>query len=402
MEQNMKDKAGIAELVANLMNESTEKFSTEEFESQEILYGDNIRISNGAQSMSIYMDALTKNTDGALALLEERMFHPRFSPDDFDRIKQQTIQGIENSKIQPSTISRQVFAKLMYGKDHIYSVPTSGTIESIKSITLEDVKKYYKDYFSSANAEVVIVGNVDEKEFTGKLDFLKNWAPKPITIPVLPATPAAGKTRIYLVNKDNAPQTEIRTGYMALPYDATGEFYKSNLMNFALGGAFNSRINLNLREDKGWTYGARSNFSGNKYSVEYTFSSGIRANATDSALTEVLKEINNYAKEGITDEEVTFMKSALGQRDALLYETPGQKSGFVGRLLEYNLEGNYIDVQNKILANITKNEINALAKKWLQTDKMNILLVGDKVKILPGLKKFGYDIIELDVDGNRK
>jgi zinc protease len=116
----------------------------------------------------------------------------------------------------------------------------------------------------------------------------------------------------------------------------------------------------------------------------------------------VLKEINNYANSGITDEEITFMKSALGQRDALLYETPGQKSGFVGRLLEYNLEGNYIDVQNKILADITKKDINALAKKWLQIDKMNILLVGDKAKILPGLKKFGYEIIELDVDGNRK
>ena len=161
-------------------------------------------------------------------------------------------------------------------------------------------------------------------------------------------------------------------------------------------------MNLNLREDKGWTYGARANFSGNKYSVEYTFSSGIRANATDSALTEVLKEINNYANSGITDEEIAFMKSALGQRDALLYETPGQKSGFVGRLLEYNLEGTYMDVQNKILSDITKKEINALAKKWLQTDKMNILLVGDKTKILPGLKKFGYEIIELDVDGNRK
>jgi zinc protease len=169
-----------------------------------------------------------------------------------------------------------------------------------------------------------------------------------------------------------------------------------------LGANFNSRLNLNLREDKGWTYGARSNFNGNKYSVEYTFSSGIRADATDSALTEVLKEINQYAASGITNEELSFMKSALGQRDALLYETPGQKSGFVGRLLEYNLEGNYVDQQNAILADMTKAEVDALAKKWLQTDQYIILLVGDKSKIQPGLSKFGYDIVELDTDGNRK
>jgi zinc protease len=173
-------------------------------------------------------------------------------------------------------------------------------------------------------------------------------------------------------------------------------------MNYVLGANFNSRLNLNLREDKGWTYGARSSFSGNKYSVEYTFSSGIRADATDSALTEVMKEINHFATDGITADEIAFMKSALGQRDALQYETPGQKSGFVARLLEYNLEGNYVDEQNKILSNITQKEINDLAKKWLQTDHLNILLVGDKAKILSGLQSFGFEIVELDVDGNKK
>ena len=187
-----------------------------------------------------------------------------------------------------------------------------------------------------------------------------------------------------------------------MQYYFTGEYYKSDLMNYVLGANFNSRINLNLREDKGWTYGARSNFSGDKYGVQYTFSSGIRADATDSALTEVMKEINQYASTGITADEMTFMKSALGQRDALLYETPGQKSGFINRILEYNLPGDYVDTQNQILKDISKTEIDALAKKWLQTDAVNILLVGDKAKILPGLQKFGYEIIELDADGNRK
>jgi len=96
------------------------------------------------------------------------------------------------------------------------------------------------------------------------------------------------------------------------------------------------------------------------------------------------------------------MKSALGQRDALQYETPGQKSGFVSKLLEYNLEGSFIKSQNNILKNISKAQVDELAKKWIQADKMNILLVGDKEKILPGLKKFGFDIVELDSDGNMK
>jgi zinc protease len=184
-----------------------------------------------------------------------------------------------------------------------------------------------------------------------------------------------------------------------LKYDATGEYYKTRLMNHALGGDFNSRLNLNLREDKGWTYGARSSFSADNLSGEFQFSSGIRADATDSALVEVMNELKNYSTNGITETELGFIKNSLGQRDALLYETPGQKAVFIRRILDYNLPANYIDQQNKILANITKKEIDAMAKKMLKPEKINILLVGDKAKIYDGVKKLGYQVVELDVDG---
>ena len=114
-----------------------------------------------------------------------------------------------------------------------------------------------------------------------------------------------------------------------------------------------------------------------------------------------MKELKNYSANGITADELAFTKSAIGQRDALRYETGNQKAGFIGRILTYDLPANYVDTQNKILKGMTKKDIDALAKKWL-TDKMNILLVGDKAKILPGLQKLGYEIIELDVDGNKK
>ena len=158
-------------------------------------------------------------------------------------------------------------------------------------------------------------------------------------------------------------------------------------MNYALGGGFNGRLNINLREDKGWTYGARSAFTADKYSGEFEFSSGIKANATDSALSEVMKELKNYSTTGITEDEITFMKNSLGQRDALSYETGFQKAGFIGQILEYNLPADYVDQQNKILANMTKAEIDALAKKWIDPSKMNILLVGDKAKTEDGVKK---------------
>jgi zinc protease len=184
-------------------------------------------------------------------------------------------------------------------------------------------------------------------------------------------------------------------------YDATGEFYKTRLANYSLGGDFNGRVNINLREDKGWTYGARTTFAGDSYTGTFTFSSSIKASATDSALYEVLKEIKQYAASGITPDELAFMKKSIGQSDARNYETGVQKAAFIGRIQEYNLPADFVSKENAILNNITKKEIDDISKKHLDVNKMNILLVGDKDLILPGLKRLGYDIIELDVNGNK-
>jgi zinc protease len=273
----------------------------------------------------------------------------------------------------------------------------------VKRLTLGDVENYFNNNITSKGAFAVVVGDVTQTEVLPLLDFLKKLPAKDIKLPTVNAFPTVNKTKIFLVDVPKAAQTEFRVGgYTGLKYDAVGEYYRAGLMNYPLGGAFNSRVNLNLREDKGWTYGARSGFGGDKYSGEYSFSSGIRANATDSALMEVMKELSTYSSKGITAEELTFMKSAIGQRDALRYESGFQKAGFIRQMLYYNLPGDYTTQQNKILNSITADEISKLAAKWLNPAKMNILLVGDKEKILPGLKKLPYEIVELDVNGNFK
>src|SRR5213075_1810301 len=191
-----------------------------------------------------------------------------------------------------------------------------------------------------------------------KLSFLDKLPNKKIQMPEVAATPLTNdQAKIYLVDVPKAAQTEFRVGYnTGLKYDATGEYYKVGLMNYLLGGSFNSRLNLNLREDKGWTYGARSSFSGDEYNGDFEFSSGIKAEATDSALVQVVKELKDYSANGITDDEVAFMKSAVGQRDALRYETGIQKAGFIRTILDYNLPANFTETQAKILREMTKKQ----------------------------------------------
>jgi len=401
MQANNIGKAGLSSFFASMMNDDTKNRSSEDFNKELEKLGSNISVSSGTDGITFQVSSLKKNLDATLVLLEDRMLNPKFTEDAFSRLKRQSLESFKQTKSQPAAIASNVFDKLNYGKDNILGISQRGTEETVATFTLQDVENYYANNIGSQGTNVVVVGDVTEGEIVPKLSFLTKLPNKKVEIPAVKATNNVEKTKIYFVDVKGAAQTEFRVGDVTnLKYDATGEYFKAFLTNYPLGGAFNSRINLNLREDKGWTYGARSGFNGDKYTGEFSFSSGIRAPATDSALTEVLKELKEFAANGVTEDEMNFMKSALGQIDAQRYETGFQKAGFIGRILEYNLPADYVDKQNEILKNITKAELDAVAKKWLNVDKMNILLVGDKEKVLPTLQKFGYEIIELDIDGN--
>ncbi|HYC40935.1 MAG TPA: pitrilysin family protein [Chitinophagaceae bacterium] len=393
-------KAGLASLFAAMMNEDTRNYSAEKMAVELQKLGSTISVSSSVDGINVSVQALKKNLDATLALLEERLFRPRFTEEAFSRIKKQSLESFKIAKSQPSQVADVVFAKLNYGPNHILGISESGTEETVNNITLSDVQGYYDQNIGAKGVKVVIVGDITEKEIVPKLAFLEKLPKKQVTLPKITAAAPVDKTKVYMVDIPKSAQSEFRVGYATgLKYDATGDYYLARLMNHPLGGDFNSRLNLNLREDKGWTYGARSVVFGNAFTGEFEFSSGIRADATDSALVEVMNELKNYSTTGISEPELKFMKNSLGQRDALLYETPAQKAQFIRRILDYNLPANYIEQQNKILAKITKQEIDVVARKYIRPEKLNILLVGDKAKIHNGVKKLGYEIVELDVDG---
>jgi zinc protease len=398
---NEPQKAGVASLTANMLNESTMKYTAELMNDELDKLGSTIYTYTTKIGTVIGVQSLVKNLDATLALVQEKLFHPKFAKEDFDRLKKQQIESIKGEDNIPSAIANNVYNKTIYGKNHILGVSTNGTMETVEAITLEDVQKFYASYYSPSVSELVVVGDITKEAILAKLAFLKNWAPKEVKMPELVAPAPADKARIYLVDKKQAPQSEIRVGYMTnIPYDATGEYYKMGLMNFSLGGAFNSRINLNLREDKGYTYGSWSYFDSSKIPGPYTVAAGVKANTTDSSVVEIMKELTNFHKEGITDDELTFTKSSIGQVQALKYETLGQKAGFLSNIIRYDLDKDYVKKQNEILKNMTKDEINTLANKHLPLDKMSISVVGDKELIKPGLERLGYEIVELDKNGN--
>jgi zinc protease len=396
-------KAGLASFFTDMMMEDTKEHTAEQLTAALQSLGSTISIVSNTDDVTYTVQSLKKNFGKTLAILKERLYQPQFKQDAFDRLKQQALQSLKAAKGQPATIANSVFAKLNYGPNNILGVSEDGTEETVKNITLQDIESYYNNYMTSQGAKVVVVGDIKQEEVLPQLDFLKQLPNKKVNL-VKPSAVATNvdKTKVYLVDVPKGAQTEFRVGYATgLKYDATGDYYKSFLANFPLGGGFNSRLNMNLREEKGWTYGASSRFIGDDNTGEFRFSSGIRADATDSALAEVMREMNNYVQKGPTDEEVAFMKGAVGQSDALRYETGPQKAMFIRRILDYNLPANYTAMQTKILNGMTKSQMQAFAKKYLHPEKINILLVGDKAKVIDGVKKLGYEVVELDSDGNK-
>ena len=398
---NEPQKAGIASVTAALLNESTQKFTPEQMNDELDKLGSNISIYAGKTGTIINVQSLVKNLTPTLALLEEKLFRPKFLQEDFDRVKKQQMEAIKGELNVPASIASRIHDQLVYGKNNIFGVPVNGTLESVERITLDDVKKFYASYYSPSVSELVIVGDVSKEDIDPKLSFLKNWSAKEVKLPQIAKSAAPETTTLFLVDKAKAPQSEIRVGYRTeVPFDATGEYYRLSLMNFTLGGAFNSRININLREDKGYTYGAGAYFSSTEIPGAYTVYTGVRANATDSSVVEIMKELKNYRNGGIKDDELAFTKSSIGQVEALKYETLRQKAGFLSKILHYNLDKDFVTQQTKILQNISKNEIDELAKKHLPVEKMIITVVGDKALVKSGLEKLGYKIVELDINGN--
>lgn len=397
------DKVGVASLTADLLNEATTENSAETLSNELQKLGSEVSFSSGANFTTMRVKTLTENVDKTLAIAVEKLTKPKFDQADFDRVKAQTIEGIKDSHKKASKVANSAFMRVVYG-DNAQAFPTSGVLETVEKLTLDDVKAFYQQTLNANLGSLVIVTSLDEKsalevlEKSG-LNAIGKADVKPIKVNDI----TSPKTAIYLIDIPDAAQSEIRIGKRALTYDATGEYYRAGLMNYNLGDAFNSRINLNLREDKGYTYGAYSFFGGNDVLGRFMSGAGVKRSTTADAVREILKEIKTYRDKGVTDAEVTFLKQSLGQSDALKYETPSQKLGFLAEILLFDLADNYTDEQAKILTAIDKAELNELAKKHLNIDEMVIVIAGDKAKLKDDLdtlaKELNRDIIELDVNG---
>jgi zinc protease len=392
-------KAGLTALMAALMGEATLEHTAAEFAEELERIGANVSISAGQYQTTVTVNTLTKNLDKAVALMMERVLKPAFTEEDFDRIKSQTIEGLKAARKTPDGLAGRAITSVLYGSTHPLSYPRAGLPSTVEAINLDDIKAYYAAHFPLHLSGISVSAGLPKEDILAALEgFSEVKVAEAYRVPIEHLPEIKGRT-IYLVNKEGAAQSSLRTAQPSIKYDALGDYYKAQLANFNLGGTFNSRINLNLREDKGYTYGARSEFYGGPEFGSFRVSTDVNKDATAASVTEVLSELESYAAEGMDESEYDYMRSAIGQRDALQYETPGRKLVLLGNILRYDLPLNYRTQQNNILKETDREALNSLTNQLLQPDNMAIVVVGDEATIREELEGLGITIESLDEDG---
>ena len=393
-------KAGLTSLMTSLMNEATTERSAAEFAEELKRLGASISINAGDYDTTVSLNVLAKHLDKAVPLMLERILKPAFTEEDFARIKQQTIEGLQQARKTPQGLATRAVGAVMRGPEHPLSFPNGGLPGTVAEITLDDVTSYYKAHFPAHFGGVTVSTSLPHDTIVKALDDL---AQLKVTQPTRPAIalqkPEIEGRTVYLVNKEGAAQSSLRLSQHALPYDALGDYYLAYLGNFPLGGNFNSRINLNLREDKGYTYGARTYLLGEPEEGSYMFSSEVKKDATADALNEVLKELDTYDGEGMTETEFNYLRSAIGQQEALSYETPSAKLGLLNRILRYDLPLDYRSQQGTILQETDRKTLNKAITGLLEPENMAIVVVGDAASIREDVEALGMPIVELDEDG---
>lgn len=395
------NKVGAANLVGRMLMQGTKNKTPLELEQAIEDLGSNINLYTTDDAVIIRANCLSTKFDETFKLAEEILFEPRWDEKEFDRLKSEVIEGIKRDKTSARSTASLVFSKLIYGDDNILSKNIVGTEQSVAAITLDDLKNYYAKGFSPQNANITIAGNISEDDamdiFT---DLESKWKKADVSIPIPNTFPTVTSSLCYFVDFSGAKQSEIRIGAPGLAF-TDPDFFKTTVMNYKLGGSFNGIVNMILREEKGYTYGARTNFTGSEFPGYFVASAGVQSSATLESAEIFRDEMIKY-RNGIAPEDLQFTKDALIKSNALRFETIGALRGMLSQIAWYNLPYDYVKDQEKQISDMTLDEHKSLAQKYINPDKMIYLIVGDKATQMDKLKTLGFgDPILLDKDGNK-
>jgi zinc protease len=390
---------GLASFTSRMLQQGTATRSASQIADRAADLGATVGTRATMDASRIGAECLSRNFPGILDLMADMTLHPSFPAAEINRVRSEREAAMVQEKDQPFAVASRVYAAALYGPKSTYGYPELGTDESLKSIKREDLLKFWQQNYVPNDAAMVVTGNI-------KLDDLKallekqfgEWKAADSAVPSM-GTPERSDAKLILVDRPDAPQTTL-VFFAPGPARSTPDYPQIEVMNSDLGGLFSSRINMNLREQHGYTYGAGSFFNYHVQPGAFIVSSDVRTDATAPATTEIFNELKRMRDTLMTPEELKLAKDSEAQSLPGRFETARETAATFAELYVYKLPLDYFSLLPERLNAVTAEQAQGAAKKFILLDQITVLAVGDRAKIEPGLKALNLGKTEIrDADG---
>lgn len=393
-DRNPLDQPGLASFTAEMLDEGTSKRSSLEIAADSDQIGASLSTGSSTDMSFIAMRTLKRNIDEAFELISDILLNPVFSPDEIERVRNDRLIQILQQKDNPGLLGTKIFLEAVYGDLHPYGYTDVGTEKSNRAVTQDRLMRFYQAGYFAANSALVVAGDITQSElFALSEKYFGKWTPSG-TLPEMPAVTGKAKPRIVIVERPEAPQTVLRIGHVGAAR-SNPDYVAIEVMNTALGGLYSSRINLNLREKHGFTYGASSAFVFRRGTGPFLVGTSVRTDVTAPAVIEIFREIRQMRESEITSKELEKAKDSIARSLPGLFETTPESASSIGQLFVHNLMLDYYHDLPEQIRNVSAADVLQVAQKYIRPEEAVIIAIGDRNRIEPELEKLDLGPIEI-------
>ncbi|HJQ11271.1 MAG TPA: pitrilysin family protein [Gemmatimonadaceae bacterium] len=388
-------KEGLATLTADVLLEGTSEFDgaqlTERFEQ----LGTAVESGADWDSTFVKLTVLAEHLDEATALLGDAISNPAFPEREIERLKAERLAEILQLETEPRGLADEKFTEFLYAAESRYAKPDAGDAESVAALSRTDVEKFFRSQYRARSTTVVVAGATTRATARALVaKAFEKWPDGAGTNRALVASPRASGRVIHIVNKPDAPQSELRVGHVGLPRKHP-DFFPALVMNAVLGGLFGSRINMNLREAHGYTYGASSYYDWRRGPGPFVVATAVQSDVTAPALREIFSEIDRIRAAEILDEELSLARDYLDGVFPIRYETTTAIASALANLVIYGLSADYYDTYRSRVREVSTEHVLQAARDHLHPDQLQTVIVGDATAIKDSVVQLGFGDLRL-------
>lgn len=378
-------KYGVANLTAEMLDEGAGKRDALQIADAVDYLGANLSTSSGSDASYVDLQVPVARLSDSLPIMADVALRPTFPEDELKRVREDLLTSIVQAQDDPATLVQFAFPRIVFGPQHRYGTMPFGTSATLKGFTVADLKQFHAAQYVPSNSLLIVTGDVTPESAVARLEpTFGTWKGAPIQTPAVPASPQLTSRQLYIVDKPGAAQSQIRIGWVGVPR-STPDYFAVRVLNTILGEAFTSRLNQNLREEHGYSYGASSRFDMRSSAGPFYAAAGVQTDKTSESVTEFFKELEGI-KKPVPAEEVEKAKNYLALLMPRSFETTGSMANSLAQMFVYNLPADYYTTYTQRVRAVTPADVQRVAEKYIQPDKFAILVIGDRKVIEPGIK----------------